>query len=137
MSREKQIIDEMAGVIYNDSRLNCELVEAVKISEAFYNAGYRKQSEGEWVIEVKHFFDDYGDLRIYAIAHCSQCKTPYKNNKDIYYERIERPENLNYCADWNIDVEPIKKRFFEKVKTKKGLHKYCHECGAKMKGGAE
>jgi hypothetical protein len=41
MSKEKQI-DEMAKVI-------CENIDRVdKLAEALYNAGYRKQSEGEW-----------------------------------------------------------------------------------------
>ena len=89
MSREKQIIDEMAGVIYNDSRLNCELVEAVKISEAFYNVGYRKQSEGEWVRKDGFFVCSVCDttkpfavlndnIHYYACNYCHKCGAKMK-----------------------------------------------------------
>lgn len=106
-------------------------------AEILYNAGYRKQKEGEWEYEVNHFFDDYGDLIVYVIAHCAECKTPYRDNSNVDYQRIERPEDLDAYAEWNIAVEPIKKAILERAKERKLSHHFCPNCGAHMKGGAE
>jgi rubrerythrin len=97
MSREKQI-EEIANAIYDDPnaydtywRSHCE-----QLAETLYNAGYRKQSEGEW-----ETIPDYQPNKLIACRHiCSVCKTFYK------------------------DIRPHG-------------HKYCPNCGAKMKGGAE
>jgi hypothetical protein len=62
-------------------------------AEWIYEAGYRKQSEGEW-----ETIPDYRSESLIAYRHiCSVCKSFYK------------------------DIRPHG-------------HKYCHECGAKMKG---
>lgn len=45
MSKEKQIIEEMAVLIYTGRSLQRPYVE---IAECLYKEGYRKQSEGEW-----------------------------------------------------------------------------------------
>ena len=101
---EKQAIEEMVkdidGAIGfkimgpNDAfikvRVDCE-----RIAERLYNAGYRKQSEGEW-----ETIPDYSRELITYRHICSECKTFYK------------------------DIRPHG-------------HKFCHECGAEMKGGAE
>ena len=108
----------------------------MKMIEMLYDIGYRKQIEAEWIIEAKHFFDDDGDLLLYAIAHCSNCNSPYRDKRNVNYERIERPENLDYHEDWNVDIEPLKQTFFERAKTVKLSHNFCPNCGAKMKGGA-
>ena len=57
MSNEKQQIEEMAKV-YDEARLKARDTlgsmnegEGMWYSKAFYNAGYRKQSEGEWIDE--------------------------------------------------------------------------------------
>ena len=55
MSREKQI-EEMSGVVGQAINHNCwlsdermEEIDMKGVAEELYNAGYRKQSEGEWV----------------------------------------------------------------------------------------
>ena len=105
MSREKQI-EEMAKDISDvwlvsldgDVRTLSEVLWSTDIENIaieLYNAGYRKQSEGEW-----ETIPDYQPNKLIAYRHiCSVCKTFYK------------------------DIRPHG-------------HKYCHECGAKMKGGA-
>ena len=96
-----------------------------------------KQIEGELIYEVNHYWDDYGDLKVYVIAHCANCGAPYRENRSVDWEYIQRPENLDYHADWNIDVEPIKKMVLERAKTIKLTQNYCHNCGVKIKGDVE
>ena len=92
MSREKQI-EEMSVLIYTGRCLQKSYVE---IAEVLYNAGYRKQSEGEW----KHPpYAPFGGS--YEMKRCSVCG--YKPDFDS-----ENPYT-----------------------------KFCPNCGAKMKGGAE
>ena len=95
MSKEKQI-EEMAKDLqksehwyFNDHSVDFEL-DRFKTAENLYNAGYRKQSEGEWV--VCGMFDDF--------FKCSSCGDKHP---------------------WQTAIE----------------YKYCPNCGAKMKGGAE
>ena len=99
MSKEKQI-EEMALIMCG--REGCKtcthFIDATKCAAVvsaknFYNAGYRKQGEGEW----KRVGGDLG----YIEAECSVC---------------------GYADVSDDDNEP---------------HKFCPECGAKMKGGAE
>jgi hypothetical protein len=98
----KEQIEEMAKIICStsSSRGRCEECGFFERRECFrfenatnlYNAGYRKQSEGEWISN---------ELGGYQYAfHCSEC-------------------------GW-VDGYPFNDR-----------HKYCPNCGAKMKGGAE
>ena len=96
MSKEKQI-EEMAksNCAFCRSRTNCKLDTcdcAYEEAEHLYNAGYRKQSEGEWetIADYSRSLTTYRHI-------CSECKTFYK------------------------DLMPHG-------------HKFCHECGAKMKG---
>ena len=99
MSREKQI-DEMAkDICVAEQKTNYSCTEKCKkqgicayckvIAETLYNAGYRKQSEGEWT-RSDEFDEQYGFL-----YKCSCCGV----------------------LAW--------------------IGKYCSNCGAKMKGGAE
>jgi hypothetical protein len=98
-------------------------------------AGYRKQTEGEWVFETNHYFNDYGDLKVYATAKCSECEKPYPFNPTVASEFVERPETLSGYEDWDIDIEPIKAEVLERAKSNKSLYPFCPNCGAMMKGG--
>ena len=87
MSEEKQI-DEMANTIYdNRPHKDVWLEDAQDIAKVLYDAGYRKQSEGEWIWKSNGYM---------KYLHCSCCGKQ---------------------EDWE--------------------HKYCPNCGAKMKGGGE
>ena len=113
MSKEKQIdidiaVEAMASVIreitvkcgkceyYKDGSclkpidIGCNINEDIlNECDALYNANYRKQSEGEWILCGT--FDDF--------FKCSCC---------------------GYDRPWQTAIE----------------HKFCPNCGAKMKGGA-
>ena len=113
MSREKQKIKEMAKDLrqaehwaWNDYECDMEL-DRRKTAENLYNAGYRKQSEGEWIIksEIYKLFDDV-DEELYV--ECSICQRRF----NVPYE---------------LDDEKI-------FKYAKEHYPYCN-CGAKMKGG--
>lgn len=78
MTKEKQIIEEMARVLCEDCARDvapCSLTKSGRMcdsvreqAEALYNADYRKQSEGEWL--------DTGDEqldKIYSSYKCSVC----------------------------------------------------------------
>ena len=114
MSKEKQI-EEMAKVIddiahnayienYDDA-----VADSDKIAKALYNAGYRKQSEGEWQIksEIYKLIDDV-DEELYV--ECPFCKR-------------------RFPVPYEFDDEKI-------FKYAREHYPYCN-CGAKMKGGAE
>ena len=75
MSREKQI-EEMAEIIC-DARQKS--VYSVEIAEALYNAGYRKQKEGDWNINGT-------DGNIIENWRCSAC-----NGVSL--------KNSNYCPN--------------------------------------
>lgn len=100
MSKQKQIeqIEEMAKILCG-MKNGCDGCMWSKVycnernyAEEIYNAGYRKQSEGEWISN---------ELGGYEYAfYCSEC-------------------------GW-VDGYPFNDR-----------HKFCPNCGAKMKGGEE
>ena len=75
MSKEKQI-EEMAKVMCDRCKVifDCTSTEmcseCTADAEALYNAGYRKQSEGEWI------FKEYGEdtyTNLTRIYECSLC----------------------------------------------------------------
>lgn len=74
IEEEKQI-EKMAKIIY-DNRPIPEIwqEEAEEIAHILYNAGYRKQSEGEW-----ETIPDYSRSLITYRHICSVCKTFYKD----------------------------------------------------------
>lgn len=91
----KEQIEEMARIIHGYCNGNCadcfpEACGDYLGAKALYNAGYRKQKEGKWI--VSGMFDDF--------LKCSSC---------------------GYKQPWQTAIE----------------YKYCADCGAKMKGGAE
>ena len=89
MSEEKQI-QEMANTYYTAmlkaSRALGSMNEGAPkwYAKEFYNAGYRKQSEGEWVERAvtRTWLED--DVDIFYV--CSNCK-------------IETPFTSKYCPD--------------------------------------
>ena len=89
MSREKQI-EEMANTYYEAmlkarGSLGSMNEGAPKwYAKAFYEAGYRKQSEGEWIehIEKPYWLED--DVEVFY--ECSVCKT-------------QSPAPTNYCPN--------------------------------------
>ena len=113
MSEEKQI-EEMAKDICRVSQ-NCNDVchpistcNALKYAERAYEAGYRKQSEGEWLVdawdnEKEEWVTIPYNKHLHADAYCSLCK------KNALLDGAEFGVASNYCP----------------------------HCGAKMKGGAE
>ena len=66
MSKEKQI-EEMANEIMKVVMRNRNMRQ---VAETLYNAGYRKQKEGEWVGEADGYAD--GEL-VYDVWYCSEC----------------------------------------------------------------
>ena len=78
MSKEKQIEELTAELIKTNSygTLNA-------VAEHLYNAGYRKQSEGEWET-ILHY--PRGEM-FNAYSHiCSVCKYFYKDVRPIGYD---------------------------------------------------
>ena len=92
MSREKKAEIKAFHDDLHDIMDGLGTMKDTKIAEAFVNKGWRKQSEGEWV--VKNIF--------FAIYKCSICGA-----ENLY-------KDGHAC-----------------------LSKFCSECGARMKGGAE
>lgn len=101
LNKEKQIeekaIEEMAKIIAKAD----DTCRAQTISKTLYNAGYRKQSEGEWLSSP----DGIQPIR------CSKCNMP-----------APFVAGENEFGDFEICRYPSR---------------YCHECGAKMKGGEQ
>ena len=91
MSKEKQI-EKMAKIIARRSvafrNPNIAFMPtATKTAESLYNAGYRKQSEGEWIITNNR------DLEI--IRECSNC-----HSKTYFpYNPIMHCRKPQYCED--------------------------------------
>ena len=59
MSKEKQMIEEMAKTLCGEKEKRCENCDSYRSCEFWieasilHNTGYRKQSEGEWIKQVK------------------------------------------------------------------------------------
>lgn len=64
---KKEQIEEMAMLISGNEIQHCGHRD---IAERLYNAGYRKQKEGEWIGEADGYAD--GEL-VYDVWHCSEC----------------------------------------------------------------
>ena len=114
MSREKQI-DEIAKLIctypqctYYNIIGGCEARECsiADNAEKIYNAGYRKQSEGEWIVTDADS-GSFGEYEPFIEFKCPKCESDYGIESGQY--------------DWQYG-EPIP-------------WVACPLCGAKMKGG--
>ena len=69
----KEQIDEMAKIIDDNHGF---IVSSVETAEALYNAGYRKQIVGEWI--VCGMFDDFFKCSICGDKHPWQTAIEYK-----------------------------------------------------------
>lgn len=112
MSKEKQI-EEMAKDLqksehwyFNDHSVDFEL-DRKKTAENLYNAGYRKQSEGEWIVTDADS-GSFGEYEPFIEFKCPKCESGYGIESGQY--------------DWQYG-EPIP-------------WVACPLCGAHMKGGA-
>jgi hypothetical protein len=86
MSKDKQI-EEMANII--SSKINGANFDDVSDAVvALYDAGYRKQSEGEWE------YEQLDNFRKYKVT-CPFCKSYYIGNYDAY----DDPEYFNFCPE--------------------------------------
>ena len=100
-------VEEMANDLYeNRPYRELWLEDAQDIAEVLYKAGYRKQSEGEWLVsawdnEKQEFIEIPYIKHEHTGAYCSLCRT------DALLDGAEFGVASNYCP----------------------------HCGAKMKGG--
>lgn len=95
LKKARKQIDEMAKVLY-ENRPYKDLWEedAIEIAKVLYNAGYRKQSEGEWIYEYTgEALDgtdaplDYkcslcGELSTDAFNYCPNCGARMRGGKE-------------------------------------------------------
>ena len=108
---EKQQIEEMAEVLKNYTERNYIMASHVILdayAEELYKAGFKSQSEGEWVVEA------------YPVDSDEVIIIPYK----------EHQHNEPYCS---ICGEYALLNGGEEYVTSN----FCPNCGARMKGGAE
>lgn len=89
MSKEKQI-EEMANTVYdNRPHKDIWLEDAEDIAKVLYEAGYRKQSEGEWARRDGFFVCSVCDttkpfavlndnIHYYACNYCHKCGAKMK-----------------------------------------------------------
>lgn len=65
----------------------------MRIAQHLYNAGYRKQSEGEW-----HMVSDYTDSRI---VECSKC------DKQFYFKKKGQLniDKMSYCPNCGANMK--------------------------------
>jgi hypothetical protein len=104
----KEQIEEMWNIITTDCDNKCVGCEfenddwcfTHRVVKALYNAGYRKQKEGEWVKATEWMRGD-GEIYDYRCSSCNMLA-----------------EDGGYG-------------------NRDNLTKYCPNCGAKMKGGAD
>ena len=83
---QKKQIEEMAEFIFYDT--NCSEERAIRSAEVLYNAGYRKQVEGEWI--VVNEYNDYRMCKEAKIA-CSVCG--HKPKYEWYLS------DINFCPN--------------------------------------
>lgn len=108
---EKEQIEEMAKLMCDDcarSGSQCELNKnggmcdaVIQQAECIYNAGYRKQIEGEWewfeewspsTSEHPRECDDCG-------WRCGRCKVVLEDMVGGYWDNIFEKPKLNYCPN--------------------------------------
>lgn len=83
---EKQAIEEMATFLWKNTLIHTEDL-CHDVAETLYNAGYRKQGEGEWIRQEKK------NGRVSPEAVCSNC------GRDVEYQVIDGKWSFeNYCS---------------------------------------
>ena len=81
MSKEKQI-EEMANIIYdNRPHKDVWIEDAEGIASVLYNAGYRKQREGEWKYRVEHRRSVWVSCNII----CDQCCYEFERLMGVHF----------------------------------------------------
>ena len=90
MSKEKQI-EEMAKILLDvgESYYGLKCDENVAMCEAYalYNAGYRKQSKGEWICEKEETV--WSETLLHE--HCSECGRKFT--------RTDKQVPINFCPN--------------------------------------
>lgn len=99
---KEKLIEEMAKVIHESDKIDNNILPSsladcvikhggTRTNEAvaLYEAGYRKQSEGEWVIQFLYGYN-YDD---YYYLTCSKCGASFR---DIHAAAI--PKIYRYCS---------------------------------------
>ena len=86
MSRDKQV-EEMARVMVDSD--NKDVADTlslffVRLSEALYNAGYRKQTEGEWLSTTNITISERGRRINSTLYICSACRKSNGRHKTNY-----------------------------------------------------
>lgn len=86
MSKEKQI-EEMVKTVSacECDCINCKICYSWELCEALYNAGYRKQSEGEW--KDRGLVKSVNPANV-PIVECSKCNITFcdiLNNHHLIY----------------------------------------------------
>ena len=88
-------IEEMGNDVYMASHVSAMWREdAILIAEKLYNAGYRKQSDGEW----KEFSDEYGIATHFV---CSKCKADFVSSELTDKEFLEM---MKFCPNCGADM---------------------------------
>ena len=126
---EEMQVDLMQSLVFSDKGVKCG-----DSAKNLYDKGYAKRRIGKWVFESHTFYDDYGDLIVYATGKCSECGKNYHGNSTIVTQRYERPEDIMGDEHWEVDTKPLRENILEKAKHRKDLLPHCPYCGAEMKG---
>lgn len=96
---------------------------------------------GHWILEPKHWFNDYGECIVYVVASCSECKKVWHNDRTVFDSDRTVFDRVLY--DYNNDdtPNPITDERIQRCKEHclQEAEKYlltespfCEKCGAKM-----
>lgn len=92
--------------------------------------------QGHWILEAKHWFNDYGECLVYVVALCSECKKVWHNDRTVFdrvlydYNNDDTPnpiteERIKRCKEYCLQ-EAEKCLLIESP--------FCEKCDAKMDG---
>ena len=96
MSKEKQI-EEMTTFLFHftGGYSTCWEDDCMKLAEHLYSAGYRKQSEGEWIPYESESYGCDDETTWYKCSHCG--KDAYGRCRDD--EWYSMPICSEYCPN--------------------------------------